>query len=341
MTDRLKNMFKRRITDIQKNSTISDQTTSPLLPGENSKTDQMELRESVEFSGHLDFFDEDESTRWDEPERSLGKISMNHENIRAAKKFEVNGYEIYFPFEAYEIQKAFIASLIKSLDTRGNGLLQSPTGTGKTLSLLTGALAFLHSKRESGEFTKTSIIYCSRTHSQVKQLVRELKKTCYHPKVCVLGSRDQLCVNDQLGGLSGSEKNLECRKLCHGGNCVYNENFREKKKHIMSANENEILDIEEIAAIGKKKEFCSYYFSRTMAHRADIIFAPYNYITNTQFRSILADEIKDSIMIFDEAHNLDHFAEEGSSFTLSTDNLEQMEKEFKALEKGLTQHKIK
>jgi hypothetical protein len=62
MTDRLANMFKRRITNIQKNSTISDQTTSPLFLGDNSKTDQMEPTKSVEFSGHLDFLDKDEST---------------------------------------------------------------------------------------------------------------------------------------------------------------------------------------------------------------------------------------------------------------------------------------
>jgi Rad3-related DNA helicase len=102
----------------------------------------------------------------------------------------------------------------------------------------------------------------------------------------------------------------------------------------MRTHQNDILDIEEIADLGRSGRFCSYYFSRTMAHRADIIFAPYNYITNPQFRSILAGEIKDSIMIFDEAHNLDNFAEEGSSFTLSTEDLEKMEKEFKALKNG-------
>jgi Rad3-related DNA helicase len=271
--------------------------------------------------------------------RRLGKISLNHRNIPASTKFVVNGYEIYFPFEAYEIQKAFIASMIKSLDNRSNGLFQSPTGTGKTLSLLTGALAFLHTKRESGKFEQTSIIYCSRTHSQVKQLVRELKKTCYKPKVCVLGSRDKLCVNEELDHISGSEKNLACKMKCHARDCDYNKNFAKESEKIMRTHENDIMDIEEIAAIGKSGNFCSYYFSRTMAHRADIIFAPYNYITNPQFRSILAGEIKDSIMIFDEAHNLDNFAEEGSSFTLSTEDLEKMEREFNAVKNCFKPHK--
>jgi regulator of telomere elongation helicase 1 len=40
------------------------------------------------------------------------------------------------------------------------------------------------------EYTNAKIIYSSRTHSQLKQAIRELKSTVYLPKMTVLGSRD-------------------------------------------------------------------------------------------------------------------------------------------------------
>ena len=57
------------------------------------------------------------------------------------------------------------------------------------------------------------IYYCSRTHSQLAQVVRELNKTIYRGcvimdtstdyisfriKTTVLGSRDQLCIHDKV-----------------------------------------------------------------------------------------------------------------------------------------------
>ena len=42
------------------------------------------------------------------------------------------------------------------------------------------------------------VIYASRTHSQLKQAMLELRKTSYgHLKIGLLGSRDQLCIHPQ------------------------------------------------------------------------------------------------------------------------------------------------
>jgi regulator of telomere elongation helicase 1 len=201
------------------------------------------------------------------------------------------------------------------LDNRENGLFQSPTGTGKTLSLLTGALAFLQKKRNMGQLKSSSIIYLTRTHTQIKQLVKELKSTCYKPTVAVLGSRDQLCVNAELEGKFGVEKNVACQNLCNSGACRYMKMLQKKKLRIVADASEKIMDIEELAAAGRAGGFCSYFMSKQMTAKADIIFMPYNYITDPMYRSIVREEIKGAILIFDEAHNLDHFAEEGSSFT--------------------------
>lgn len=51
--------------------------------------------------------------------------------------------EFPFPFSAYEIQKRFMRELYGCLDDGKLGLFESPTGTGKSLSLICGALRWL------------------------------------------------------------------------------------------------------------------------------------------------------------------------------------------------------
>jgi chromosome transmission fidelity protein 1 len=62
------------------------------------------------------------------------------------------------------------------------------------------------------------IIYTSRTHSQLSQFVHEIKKTVYADAKCItLGSRKNLCVNDQVLKLSTlSSINDKCLDLQAG-----------------------------------------------------------------------------------------------------------------------------
>lgn len=146
----------------------------------------------------------------------------------------LRGIPVSFPFEPYELQKSYMEKVIETLQNQTHAILESPTGTGKTLSLLCSTLAWLevkkaqvqaerqacglgeeknllHSiKNELGGITEAStisraltdvpyIIYASRTHSQLSQAMQELKNTNYHYlKACVIGSREQMCVNEDL-----------------------------------------------------------------------------------------------------------------------------------------------
>lgn len=56
--------------------------------------------------------------------------------------------KIYFPFTPYPCQKTYVSEVLKALNGQQNALLESPTGTGKTLCLLTASLAWLHKERK-------------------------------------------------------------------------------------------------------------------------------------------------------------------------------------------------
>lgn len=48
-----------------------------------------------------------------------------------------------FPYKPYDIQEQFMKALYSTLDQGKVGIFESPTGTGKSLSLICGALSWL------------------------------------------------------------------------------------------------------------------------------------------------------------------------------------------------------
>lgn len=90
--------------------------------------------------------------------------------------------------------------VVKALQSGKNAALESPTGTGKTLCLLTACLTWLHnySVNVKPGAKKIQIIYTSRTHSQLSQVKKELKKTPYRPKCVTIASRDHYCISREL-----------------------------------------------------------------------------------------------------------------------------------------------
>uniref|UniRef100_A0A671QMP6 Regulator of telomere elongation helicase 1 n=1 Tax=Sinocyclocheilus anshuiensis TaxID=1608454 RepID=A0A671QMP6_9TELE len=160
------------------------------------------------------------------------------------------------------------------------------------------------------------IIYASRTHSQLTQVINELKNTSYRPKICVLGSREQLCINQEVMRHESNHIKVHmCRAKVSSRSCLFYNNVDEKStdKEIM----NSILDVEDLVKTGKKQRVCPYYLSRTLKQHADVIFMPYNYLLDPKSRRAHNIELKGAVVIFDEAHNVEKMCEESTSFDLT------------------------
>lgn len=238
----------------------------------------------------------------------------------------IGGISVEFPHEPYPCQLLYMQKVIEALSGSKNALLESPTGTGKTISLLCSSLAWqlennakckgprikleYHSEPQSSlapnVFTKpTYIIYASRTHAQLQQVVVELKKTSYSPRYVVLGSRDQLCIQDSLRSkrYRGPVLDLACSGLCAQRKCRYKNNIEGKRIEQIAL--PAMMDIEEAVTFGRGSETCSYFTTREAAKTADLVLMPYNYLLDGFLRSTMSLDWSRAIVIFDEAHNLE------------------------------------
>ena len=144
---------------------------------------------------------------------------------------------------------------------KDNALLESPTGTGKTLSLLCATLSWLQRDRADKKASyeesdgPTKIIYCSRTHSQLAQVQRECRNTVYKPRTVLVASRDHLCVNELHNSYRGFILNSRCEddKSCH---------FYKNKANAEMKMSWDPLNIEELHDLAKKYTFCPYYVGK-------------------------------------------------------------------------------
>lgn len=156
--------------------------------------------------------------------------------------YNVDGVRVRFPYRAYHVQIAFMQKLIAAFSKAENALVESPTGTGKTCMLLCAALAWRESLVENsyqvspnGSPTPT-IIYASRTHSQLAQVVAELRKLPYKVRATVLGSREQLCLNVEVRALQNSVAMAQsCREKVAKRLCVHHSALDARRSALKKA----------------------------------------------------------------------------------------------------------
>lgn len=183
------------------------------------------------------------------------------------------------------------------------------------------------------------IFYGTRTHKQISQVVRELNKTPYKKglRMCILSSRERTCINENVK--NEPTKNDLCQELRK--NNKSHANTRKKKdpgemcpyyqdsstlasafEQINLEYEEKAWDIEDANKFGEHYRLCPYYGLRSLQQQADITFSPYNYLIDPQIRKNLEINLKNSIVILDEAHNIEDICRDSASFVIDSVQLE-------------------
>lgn len=246
-----------------------------------------------------------------------------------------------------------MSDIKKTLDVGGNSILEMPSGTGKTVSLLSLTVAYQMHYQEHRK-----IVYCSRTMSEIEKALIELhnlmeyraKELGYVEDFRGLGltSRKNLCLNPTVNKeKSGSIVDEKCRRLTNGLSkaklqagdesaqlCEYHENLYDMEPDNLVP--PGVYSFEQLTNFCKSNKTCPYFAVRRMIPFCNIIIYSYHYLLDPKISERVSKELsKDSIIIFDEAHNIDNVCIESLSIDITSDMLKKASKGATTLNKRI------
>ncbi|MBZ3869889.1 Fanconi anemia group J protein [Sciurus carolinensis] len=175
---------------------------------------------------------------------------------------------------------------------------------------------------QGGKSKRPKIYFGTRTHKQIAQITRELRRTAYSGvPMTILSSRDHTCVHPEvIGNFNRKEKCMELLDGKNGKFCYFYHGVHKiSDQHTLQTLQGmcKAWDIEELVSLGKKLKACPYYTARELIQDADVIFCPYNYLLDAQIRESMDINLKEQVVILDEAHNIEDCARESASYSVT------------------------
>jgi DNA excision repair protein ERCC-2 len=235
-----------------------------------------------------------------------------------------------FPYEARGNQKIIMEHIKSALEKRGHVIAESGTGSGKTICSLAPALDYAIAN-------KKKVLYLTRTNSQQKQVIIELRKINQKNKVFGIGmqGRQNMCPllgerpdlrngsAEELSKICGDLKkaSVDGGKGCHFFSELLDFDIQEVKTQA----KEHIPSVEEFMDLCRPHGICPYEANKLLMKDAMVVTAPYIYFFSPMIRRAILDwmkvHISDLIVIIDEAHNLADYARELHSRELTARGL--------------------
>ena len=229
------------------------------------------------------------------------------------------------------------------------GLLSSPCGTGKSISVLTAYFAAKELNPSLGR-----LIALTRTKNQLEIYSRELKNIKEHCGVSftasIFKSKKEMCPHafedPKLRDVSYRDFLYYCKGLKEGAfgeTCEYFEKTYNGWKpswqaHTVVGKIKKIGPLlpDEVYEVCRDEELCPYEVTKILTRYADIVVGNYNYILIEAIRgSVLGRagmRVKEANCVFDEAHSLPYYAAGIFSDELSSRSVRRAKKEAKIFE---------
>jgi DNA excision repair protein ERCC-2 len=207
--------------------------------------------------------------------------------LRKAKAAE----RLPFPHTAPRpIQERIIDAVRTAVRNGENLLAEAPTGSGKTAAALHPALA------EALPRGRQVVFLTSKTLQQkmaVSALVA-MNERAFH--TVQVRAKDRMCANDRI--------------LCHEDFCRFANGYPEKmeRSNLLGRLRETYahFDPDTVFEEARREEVCPFEVQLELAERADAIVADYNYVFEpaAALRHLTGEDLREAVLLIDEAHNL-------------------------------------
>lgn len=264
-------------------------------------------------------------------------------------------------------------ALKRGIDAKGHCLIEMPSGTGKTATILSLVVAYMI---EHPQLIR-KLIYCSRTIPEVEKVVAELKNLMeYYDKNApvkhnmtgvVLSSRKNMCIHpvvkreregkavdamcfsmtaQHVRDRYAFDQSVDVCKYFFVLKCMhyvfyiykifelgqYFEGFsKDGNSAVLPPG---VYNLDDMKQYGEERNWCPYFLSRFTISYAQIIVYSYYYLLDPKIAEIVSKELpKQSVVICDEAHNIDNVCIDSLSVKIGRRTIESSLTGLNALEK--------
>lgn len=233
----------------------------------------------------------------------------------------------YLPYKPRGCQLDIITDAVNALDEGRHFVMESGTGTGKTIVALAAALQ--HNRSHPGR----KILYLTRTISQSDQVMRELRAISKIERVSgiTLTGRNKSCplfrntpgyesLSPNVLSMMCEEKRSKSTKGQAGG-CRYFDRMRAVVDQVEAHCKTDFPTSEELDRYCENLGACPYECKKALMKRMDVVVAPYVHVLSPEIRTNLLNNMEcgdNILMIVDEAHNLVDAARDQESFVIDS-----------------------
>ena len=244
---------------------------------------------------------------------------------RTVRRRRGAGWRGLFPYVPYGPQEEFMDDVERVVCSGGVLIAEACNGFGKTAAVLSSLLS-----------AERPIIYATRTHEQVRQVLAEVstinERSGERFTAVNLASRQHLCLNPECRDLPRRDSQELCRTLREQGECPWNADVQELPRGLPP-----VLTQKSLMMASRRASVCPYYLARKVSKTCRIVVVPYPYVFNDRVRSGVGLELLGRTLVCDEGHNLDKVGQDNMSDTLSEVVLNIASEELKAI-KTSTKH---